>query len=257
MWTALTDPLRDGDLELSDSGTRLDQAAARALTQRIREAADHVCRLLLEAHDRGAASALGYGSWAAYVRAEFHLSRSRSYQLLDQARVIHTIEETIGVSRILDISPFAAKQLKPHLSDVVEAVRVHTRGAPRARIALIAARVVQEERRRIATAAGPPEPISPGAHLALAPADAGTVAQGDGTLPGGDDPPLGHQAPLADALRTLARMPPVHRTVAHLPQGVEDVVPCLTDARAALEWLHLFVEEWASRHASEPLPPSA
>ena len=46
-----------------------------------------VDQLLLEAHDRGAWRVLGYGTWQEYMKKEFDLSRSRSYQLLDRARV--------------------------------------------------------------------------------------------------------------------------------------------------------------------------
>jgi hypothetical protein len=46
-----------------------------------------VHQLMLKAHDRKAWQALGYPTWQQYVKKEFNLSRSRSYQLLDRARV--------------------------------------------------------------------------------------------------------------------------------------------------------------------------
>src|SRR5882757_7608139 len=91
----------------------LEEADARDLTERIRNATQHVYMLLLEAHARRAWIALGYRSWERYVQSEFGISRSRSYQLLDQGRVTTIIQSTAGLSRPLDIHPYAAAQLKP------------------------------------------------------------------------------------------------------------------------------------------------
>lgn len=91
---------------------------ARRLTDEIRGAAERVWSLLLEAHERQAWMALGYSTWADYVKAEFNMSRSRSYQMLDQGRVIKAIEEVTGVSTNVDISEAAARDLKPRLEEV-------------------------------------------------------------------------------------------------------------------------------------------
>jgi hypothetical protein len=68
--------------------------AARDLTKLIKgklegilDQVHEVHQLILEAHDRRAWQALGYPTWQAYVKKEFNLSRSRSYQLLDRAKV--------------------------------------------------------------------------------------------------------------------------------------------------------------------------
>lgn len=95
---------------------------ARRLTDEIRGAAERVWSLLLEAHDRQAWSALGYSTWADYVQAEFDMSRSRSYQMLDQGRVIRAIEEVTGVSTKVDISEREARDLKPHLDSVIGSI---------------------------------------------------------------------------------------------------------------------------------------
>jgi hypothetical protein len=222
----------------------LDVTQARALTDEIRESADHVCRLLVEAHSRRAWSALGYGSWEEYVRTEFGLSRSRSYQLLDQARVIRAIEESIGVSRILDISPHAAEQLKPHLADVVEAVRMHAAGAPESCLPSIAGRVIQEERGRIAR--GDPPRSAARTHGAAAAATDAPSTQDVGR--GAAVPVLDARAPrlrgrLADALTTLLQMPPVDQTLCQLQEAT--LLP-VADLRVALLWLEQFVREWSS-----------
>src|SRR2546423_10056480 len=71
----------------------LDERTAGVLTDRIRHAKEQVCLLLLEAHERRAPAALGYRSWGDYVRMELGLSRRRSYELLDQARVVRTAQD--------------------------------------------------------------------------------------------------------------------------------------------------------------------
>ena len=75
---------------------------ARGLTDRIRQAADHTCTLLLRAHEGLAWKALGYLSWRDYATAEFALSQSRVYQLLNQARVIREID-AVGDSTVVEI----------------------------------------------------------------------------------------------------------------------------------------------------------
>jgi membrane-associated HD superfamily phosphohydrolase len=74
--------------------------AARDLTKLIKDRLEDIFgqiheveQLILEAHDRRAWQALGYSTWEQYVKKEFALSRSRSYQLLDQARVVNRLRE--------------------------------------------------------------------------------------------------------------------------------------------------------------------
>lgn len=71
--------------------TACTEAEARAITERIKTAAEAIWSLLLEAHERHAWAALGYDRWEDYVRAEFDMTRGRAYQLLDQARVVREI----------------------------------------------------------------------------------------------------------------------------------------------------------------------
>jgi hypothetical protein len=100
----------------------LDEASAKALTERIRTTVEGLWSLVVEAHDRRAHVALGYATWGDYVRAEFNMSRSRSYQLIDQGRAIAAIEE--AVSTVVDTKPRVhvtereARAIKPNLKDV-------------------------------------------------------------------------------------------------------------------------------------------
>ncbi|ESX32877.1 hypothetical protein NKH47_17870 [Mesorhizobium sp. M1060] len=105
-------------------GRSLTEREAVALTGRIRKAVDSAWALLLEAQEREAWKALKYASWEAYVRAEFSLSRSRSYQLLDQGRVIAAIAEATGdLSTSVHISEAVARDIKADLSSVTADIK--------------------------------------------------------------------------------------------------------------------------------------
>jgi hypothetical protein len=102
----------------------MNKAEATAITQRIRKAVDDTFDLLRKAYDGKAWKVLGYASWEAYVKAEFALSRSRSYQLLDQSRVIEAVKEAAGkVSNTLDISARDVEAVKSDLPAVTSEIK--------------------------------------------------------------------------------------------------------------------------------------
>ena len=142
------------------SAPPLEESNARQLTERIKASKNHYCSLLLEAHERRAWVALGYSSWESYVRAEFQLSRSRSYEILDHSRVLRALEAATGVSGIPDITPFAAAQIKRHLPEVTEAIRSRMSGAPTSMVSKVAKEVVDEIRARVAVREGVGESLS-------------------------------------------------------------------------------------------------
>lgn len=76
--------------EIATTGLTADEA--RQLTAEIKGAAERIYSLLLRANEGRAWSALGYGSWRDYAMAEFGMSQSYAYRLLDQARVVRDIE---------------------------------------------------------------------------------------------------------------------------------------------------------------------
>lgn len=104
----------------------LNKAQARALTERIRKHIDAAWADITAAYEGKAWKALGYSSWEAYVKAEFDMSRQRSYQLIDQGRVIAAVRESSGdLSTTVDISEREAREIK----DVLPAVtaEIHKR----------------------------------------------------------------------------------------------------------------------------------
>jgi hypothetical protein len=69
----------------------LNAEEARLLTTEIQRTTVRLWLLVSEAHDRSAHFALGYDSWDDYVRAEFQMSPSRSYQLIDTGHVMREL----------------------------------------------------------------------------------------------------------------------------------------------------------------------
>jgi len=74
----------------------LSETQARALTERIKGAAEDLWKLLYEAHEGKAWRVLGYDSWKSYVTTEFGMSEQHSYRLLDHATIMHALEAGIG-----------------------------------------------------------------------------------------------------------------------------------------------------------------
>ena len=109
--------------DLGDLGT----ADARRLTDQIRAGVRELSVLVLEAHQGRAWLALGYPTWSQYVREEFGFSPSRSYQLLDHARVVQALSRAAGLSKVLDISPYTADRVRPWLEEILATVRDRTR----------------------------------------------------------------------------------------------------------------------------------
>jgi hypothetical protein len=203
----------------------LDETAAQALTEEIRKASRLVSVLLLEAHERYAWSAMGYRTWEQYVRREFGLSRTRSYELLDQGRIVLAIKVVSGSSEMPDISAYAALQIKPHLEEVLELVRFRTAAVLPHQVPKTIADTIREFRAKLpqrsggrgraarTSAMGPPQAFSP----ALP-----TTAQ---------DVDL---SCLASAIEYLGTLPPAPEVAASLtaPQLAR-----LRGLRAAIRWL--------------------
>jgi len=127
----------------------LDARAARALTEKIKSAANNFSLLLLEAQERQAWVALGYRTWERYVRQEFGLSRTRSYELLDHGRLIRAIQATTGVSLIEDIPPYAARKVKPYFGQFIAGLKSRVEGKSAEEIPLIVSDVIRNARPRV------------------------------------------------------------------------------------------------------------
>lgn len=157
---------------------------ARALTAEIRGRANDLWRLLSRAYEIRAWAALKHPTWESYVRAEFDIGRSRSYQLLDQAKVVREIEAAAGVHSV-DVSEAVARDIKPRLSEVTEQVREAVADVPEPERPAVVAEVVRDAREQFIADRRSGEVLSPEA-WANADAPGGEVASGllaDGAAP--------------------------------------------------------------------------
>jgi hypothetical protein len=108
----------------------LTRETATELTRSIRDAAEVIWVLIARAHAGKAWKALGYSNWAEYVNDEFNMSRSRSYQILDQAKVIAAINEATPQGAELSVSESSARDLKYVIQEAVPEIKEKTQGLP-------------------------------------------------------------------------------------------------------------------------------
>lgn len=98
----------------------MSMTAAEELTNAIKSTSQALHILLKEAHDKEAWRALGYSSWKAYVEDELGFTRSRSYQLIDQAKVIEEISTATGET--VYITEKEARAIKKKLPEITEKI---------------------------------------------------------------------------------------------------------------------------------------
>jgi hypothetical protein len=129
-----------------DIATPLTMDEARELTEHIRSTADVLYVLLGRAHAGRAWEALGYGSFEAYVKEEFNISRSRAYQILNQAKVIEAIEAAVPEGTDLNITEAQARDLKSVLGEVAGEIEERTRDLPANEAAEVVEEIVEDYR---------------------------------------------------------------------------------------------------------------
>ncbi len=227
-------------IESSWSEEPLDAASARRLTEQIRTAPRQVCLLLLEAHERRAWVILGYVRWEDYVATEFGFSRSRSYELLDQGRVILALQQAAGIAEIPDISGYAAGQIKRDLPEIKERIRAQTAGVSGEAAMQQALDVVELYRTQTKARVGADRVVaaSSGGTVVAAPGVSEVVAApaAGGTLHHGLDPGCS----LHEVMVWLADLPPAPVVVSRIPDlSAYDTV----DVRQIVRWLGEFATE--------------
>jgi len=106
----------------------MSEARAREITNAIRSAATATFVLIAFAHQHNAHKALGYDTWAEYVKAEFDMSAQRSYQLLDLSRVVNEIETVTPDGTEVKLTEAQARDIKRELPMVTEKIKAETEG---------------------------------------------------------------------------------------------------------------------------------
>lgn len=138
---------------VSQSIGPLSRAQAQSLTDRIRSHIDAAWADITKAYEGKAWKALGYSSWGDYVKAEFNMGRSRSYQLLDQGRVIHALADATGgdVQRVGQISARDVDAVKDDLPAITTEIRERVEQGENPKTAIdetVAAARAEKERQR-------------------------------------------------------------------------------------------------------------
>lgn len=105
----------------------MSSAEAKQLTEDIKSTTSALYVLLKRAHDEKAWASLGYKSWTEYIENEFDFSRARSYQLINQARVIEEIQEASGVEDLY-ITERDARSIKKRLPEITEKIKDEVEG---------------------------------------------------------------------------------------------------------------------------------
>lgn len=105
----------------------MSELEAREITEAIRSAATATYILLAQAHEGKAYKALGYDTWASYVKDEFEISPQRSYQLLDLSKVIKTIEGSAPDGTEVKLTEAQARDIKRELPKITERIQEETK----------------------------------------------------------------------------------------------------------------------------------
>ena len=110
-----------------ENETDMSETEARELTEAIRSAATATYILLAQAHEGKAYKALGYETWASYVKEEFDISTQRSYQLLDLSKVIKTLESSAPDGTEVKLTEAQARDIKRELPKITERIEEETK----------------------------------------------------------------------------------------------------------------------------------
>lgn len=114
--------------EYVEEDDEMTESEAQEITEAIRSAATATYILLAQAHERKAYKALGYETWADYVKEEFEMSAQRSYQLLDLSRAIAMIEGSVPEGTVVKLTEAQARDIKRELPRITEQLERETEG---------------------------------------------------------------------------------------------------------------------------------
>jgi hypothetical protein len=221
----LTAPLPAGAHLARGDREPMSEAEARLLTERIRTATRYVCLLLREVHQRRAWVSLGYANWEQYVQTEFSISRSRSYELLDQANVILDLRSAAGMNELPDVSAYVAVQIKGRLPLIIETLRQRISEAKGRAPRDIVTELVEEHRRQIAQSRR-------------------LVQARRGRRQHGEEP--GDQGYLSEAIEVLAHMAETGR-VQEAVEAAAEPLP-IEIVESAIQWLNDLLAELKRKH---------
>lgn len=119
--------LSDEDKALVEAGI-MTKDAARELTDQIKATATATYVLVHRAHEYKCWVALGYDSWEKYVITEFDMSKSRSYQLINQAKVVEAIQDVVPDGTNILLTEAQARDVEKALPRITDKLKASTAG---------------------------------------------------------------------------------------------------------------------------------
>jgi len=130
------------DLQLYE----MNEAEAKEITEAIRSASTATYILLSQAHTQKAHKALGYHSWADYVKTEFEMSSQRSYQLMDLSKVVEEIQAVTPEGTRVRLTEAQARDIKRELPRITEQIASATSDSNAKDASEIIDRIVEDSR---------------------------------------------------------------------------------------------------------------
>lgn len=115
----------EGELVVDSGDMNIEEA--QQITNAIKSSVTATYLLIAEAHERQAYKALGYSTWAEYVKEEFEISSSRSYQLLDLSKTVKEIEAVAPEGTKVKLTEAQARDIKRELPRITETIQEETR----------------------------------------------------------------------------------------------------------------------------------
>lgn len=105
---------------------QFSKVKAQEITESIKSASVALHSLMTEAYRYKAHKALGYDTWEEYVKTEFDISRSRSYQLIHYTETLEMIQEAVPEGTEIRLTEAQARDLKAELPRITEVIEQET-----------------------------------------------------------------------------------------------------------------------------------
>lgn len=104
----------------------MTKSAAVELTNQIKSTATATYALIYRAHEYKCWVSLDYKSWEDYVVTEFDMSKARSYQLINQAKVVRALEQATPDGTVITINEAQARDIEKVLPKITERIKAAT-----------------------------------------------------------------------------------------------------------------------------------
>lgn len=148
-------------MDVERTAQQLTERQARKLTDRIAAVVETAWALLITAYEGGAAEALGYKSWTAYVQEEFGVSRSHAYRLLDWVQVVNELSASAQASIPETVAAVGPEgEVSPEGTDVKQAVAEVITPAEAGMVKQVLPTVGRSVRAAVARGADPVEAVA-------------------------------------------------------------------------------------------------